>query len=182
MSDPTIWRQCHLGVGSTCEQLLARNQLRGGLVRSRALVPTALTVLTACWHATVETGLTPSTVVIDRSWAASWIYGLVPPKTVETASRCPDGVAKVETELTFLNQVVHLLTLGIYTPMRIRVTCAQASTASPGTTAGSPRLPIRPGEKTVQSVFQDAAELAFQQRHPVLVYFEQDGSRRPNIE
>ena len=72
---------------------------------------TALTTL-ACFHATIETGLTPSTKVLEQKFASSWIYGLVPPKTVETASRCPDGVAKVETQLSFLNQVVHLLTLG----------------------------------------------------------------------
>ncbi|MDQ3222541.1 MAG: hypothetical protein M3Q75_03575, partial [Gemmatimonadota bacterium] len=53
----------------------------------------ALTPLGACYHATVETGLTPSTQVLERSFASSWIYGLVPPKTVETAGRCPDGVA-----------------------------------------------------------------------------------------
>ena len=51
---------------------------------------------------------------------------------METASRCPDGVAKVETQLSFLNQVVHILTLGIYTPMDIRVTCAlPAGTSAP---------------------------------------------------
>jgi hypothetical protein len=39
-------------------------------------------------------------------------------------------VAKVETQHTFLNQLVGFLTLGIYTPMQIRVTCATAASAS----------------------------------------------------
>jgi hypothetical protein len=100
-------------------------------VRTITLLATII-ALGACWHATVETGLTPSTKVLEQKWASSWIYGLVPPKTVETASRCPDGVAKVETQLSFLNQVVHILTLGIYTPMEIRVTCAlPAGTSAP---------------------------------------------------
>jgi hypothetical protein len=77
-----------------------------------------------CYHATVETGATPSTVVIDQKFASSWIYGLVPPKTVETAARCPNGPAKVETQHSFVNQLVGILTLGIYTPMQITVTCA----------------------------------------------------------
>jgi hypothetical protein len=144
----------------------------GGLVARRALVPITFGLLMACWHATVETGLAPSTVVIDKSWASSWIYGLVPPKTIETASRCPDGVAKVETELTFLNQVVHILTLGIYTPMRIRVTCAQGSGTSAGATAATLTVPANSGEKAIQSVFGDAADRAFQQKGVVLVYFE----------
>jgi hypothetical protein len=44
------------------------------------------TSLVACYHATIETGLTPSAQVLERSFASSWIYGLVPPKTVETAA------------------------------------------------------------------------------------------------
>jgi hypothetical protein len=86
--------------------------------------------LTACYHATVETGATPSTVVIDKSFASSWIYGLVPPSTVSTTSKCPNGVAKVETQHTFVNQLVGFLTLGIYTPMQIKVTCATGASAS----------------------------------------------------
>lgn len=81
-------------------------------------------VTVSCYHATVETGLTPSTVVVEKAWASGWIYGLVPPSTIQTQSRCASGVAKVETQLSFLNQLVSGLTLGIYTPMAIKVTCA----------------------------------------------------------
>jgi hypothetical protein len=77
-----------------------------------------------CYHATVETGLTPSPVTIEKPWASGWIYGLVPPSTVETMAKCPNGAAKVETQLSFPNQLVNFLTLGIYTPMEIKVTCA----------------------------------------------------------
>ena len=48
----------------------------------------------------------------------------MPPETVSTQERCPNGVAKVETQHRFVNQLVGLLTLGIYTPMQIKVTCA----------------------------------------------------------
>jgi hypothetical protein len=85
--------------------------------------------LTGCYHAIVETGATPSTEVIDNSFASSWIYGLVPPSIVSTAERCSNGVAKVETQHTFVNQLVGFLTLGIYTPMQIRVTCAARASA-----------------------------------------------------
>lgn len=80
-----------------------------------------------CYHATIETGATPSNQVIEQPWAASWISGLVPPKTVETASQCPNGVARVETQQTFLNGLVGVLTFGIFTPMDIKVTCAAGS-------------------------------------------------------
>ena len=89
-----------------------------------------LSVGTACYHATIETGATPSTTVVKKGFASSWILGLVPPSTVSTASQCPNGVARVETQLSFVNQLVGLLTLGIYTPMEIVVTCAASSSAS----------------------------------------------------
>lgn len=107
----------------------------------------AFIALTGCYHATVETGATPSTVVVDKSFASSWIYGLVPPSTVSTSAQCPDGPARVETKLSFVNQLVGFLTLGIYTPMQIKVTCAapasgtSASTPPPAPTKTSPSGP-----------------------------------------
>jgi hypothetical protein len=99
--------------------------------RPRIAVTCCALLLSACYHATIETGLTPSTVTLEQRWANSWIYGLVPPATINTSARCTNGVARVETQLSFLNQLVGLLTLGIYTPMDVRVTCAQGSAAAP---------------------------------------------------
>jgi hypothetical protein len=127
----------------------------------------AMVLLAGCYHATIETGLTPSTQVLEQSFASSWIYGLVPPRTVSTTSRCPDGVAKVETHLSFVNQLVGLLTLGIYTPMHIRVTCAQGS----GTSGAMLEVPAGAAEAAVRATFGGAAKLAVASRQPVLVRF-----------
>lgn len=86
----------------------------------------AVLVLSGCYHATIDTGLTPSLQTIERPWAHGFLYGLVPPSIVETQQRCPTGVARVETRLSFLNQVANILTFRIYTPMSIKVTCAAA--------------------------------------------------------
>ena len=85
-----------------------------------------------CYHAKVTTGRVPSTIVIEKTFASGWIYGLVPPSTIEAASECPDGVAIIETELSFVNQLVSFLTFGIYSPMHIKVTCA-----TPGSTSAA---------------------------------------------
>lgn len=91
----------------------------------RVLLGLVLLVLPAgCYHATVMTGARPSDVKIEQKWAKGWILGLVPPSTVETMGECPNGVAQVDTQLSFLNQLVSGVTLGIFTPMEIVVTCA----------------------------------------------------------
>jgi hypothetical protein len=107
---------------------------------------------TGCYHATIETGRTPGPQKIEKAWAASWIYGLVPPQTVSTAQQCPNGVARVSTQLSFPNQLVGFLTFGIFTPMEIIVTCAAAGTAS------TPVRPLALGES-----FADALREAVKQ-------------------
>ena len=98
-------------------------------IRPLALVAMLLT-LSACYHATVQTGLAPGAQTIEEKWASGWIFGLVPPPTVETMQGCPAGVARVETQQSFTNQLVSFITLGIYTPMEIIVTCAAGPGAS----------------------------------------------------
>lgn len=93
-------------------------------MRRVLMVLATVFLLSSCYHATVTTGLRPSTVKIEDKWADGWIYGLVPPSAVETMEGCPAGVAQVDTQLSFPNQLVNFLTFGIYTPMEIVVTCA----------------------------------------------------------
>lgn len=80
--------------------------------------------LAGCYHATINTGATPGPQRIERKWAAGWIAGLVPPSTVEAMAQCPSGVARVDTQLSFANQLVGWLTAYIFTPMSIEVVCA----------------------------------------------------------
>jgi hypothetical protein len=97
----------------------------------RAVLAVVCVLSLGCYHATFETGAPASAETINKSFASGWIYGLVPPSTVSTSSQCQNGPAKVETQLSFVNQVVSILTLGIYTPMQLTVTCAgPANTAA----------------------------------------------------
>lgn len=96
----------------------------------RAAAVVAAFALTGCYHAVIQTGRPESSDVISIKWANSFIIGLVPPPVVETAQRCPNGVAKVETQHSFLNGLVAAITFSIYTPIQIDVTCAARGTAS----------------------------------------------------
>ncbi|MGH7581626.1 MAG: Bor family protein [Gemmatimonadales bacterium] len=125
--------------------------------------------LPGCYHAVVTTGATPSPQVIEKSFASGWIYGLVPPSTVETAAKCPNGVAKVETQLSFVNQLVAFITFEIYTPMTIKVTCAAAKMGTTGTGDAELHASAADGPAAVQQAFKTAADKAVRERRAVLV-------------
>jgi Bor protein len=88
-------------------------------------------LLAGCFHQIVQTGRTPGTTVVERPWTATWLWGLVPAEDISVVAQCPNGVATVETQQSFLNGLVGLLTLYIYTPQEVRVTCASGSSALP---------------------------------------------------
>ncbi len=129
-------------------------------------------VLGACYHATITTGLTPSNQVIKENWAPGWIAGLIPPPVLETASRCPNGVAQVETQQSFLNLLVTGLTASIFSPMTIQVQCAtgrrRASADDPATIHVSRSAPAAQRQEAVrQAVDRSEATGA-----PVYLQFE----------
>jgi hypothetical protein len=62
---------------------------------------------------------------MEDRWAHGWLGGLVSPYAVQTQQKCPRGVAKVTTQLSFGNMVASIITGGIYTPMDITVVCAE---------------------------------------------------------
>jgi hypothetical protein len=93
--------------------------------RRRILALTLLSVsTTACFHAVIDTGLPPGAQTIAKPWAHSFVYGLVPPAPIDASNVCRAGVAKVETQHSFLNGLVAGLTWSLYTPISIQVTCA----------------------------------------------------------
>ena len=81
----------------------------------------------ACFHAIVETGRPAGTATVQRPWTATYLWGLVPAAEINTATLCPQGVARVETQQTFANGLVSALTIGIYTPRSVTITCASGT-------------------------------------------------------
>lgn len=87
-------------------------------------------LLSSCYHAQIITDAQPSGEVIDEPWAHGFIFGLVSPEEIRTANECANGVAQVDTQISFLNGLVSAITFSIYTPMHITVTCAAEASAS----------------------------------------------------
>lgn len=139
---------------------------------AKLLVPALMILSAACYHAIVDTGLTPSTQVIDKPWASGWIFGIVPPSPIATMAQCPRGVAKVETQLSFVNQVVNILTLGIYTPMAIKVTCAEGGRSSIPADASKIDIGLTPTPADKEDAVIRAVTLSLETGAPV--YLELD--------
>jgi Bor protein len=121
----------------------------------------------ACWHATIVTGKPESQTVVEKQWASSFIEGLVPPDVMDVSKDCPDGVAKVETQHSFLNELVSGITFGIYTPMDIKVTCS----GSGGHASADYTVPENGTPAERQAVINAAANAAITSGNPVTVKF-----------
>ncbi|HTE44532.1 MAG TPA: hypothetical protein VK636_04745 [Gemmatimonadaceae bacterium] len=83
----------------------------------------------ACYHITVVTGAPAGSTIVNKEWQNSFIIGLVPPPVLNVKDPCTQGVAKVETERSFLNGLVGAITENIYTPMHVSVVCASGPVA-----------------------------------------------------
>lgn len=137
-------------------------------LRITLLIVCALT-MSGCYVATIDTGKTPSTKVIQNKWASCWIYGLVPPSAVMTSAECPNGLAKVETQHSFLNGLVGGLTFGIYTPIQITVTCAEGAHASLTSPDDEIEVGYNASPQDVRDAFNRAARQAIRTGEPAYV-------------
>ena len=118
-----------------------------------ALIAAAALVNGACYHQAIETGRTPGAQIIEKPWQMSFVYGLVPPPAIDVGAQCPGGIARVETQHTFVNGLVAAVSLGIVTPIRATVTCAAGSSTT--TRAGT--LPATPRTQAEQQKAIEAA-------------------------
>jgi len=96
-------------------------------------LPLALCIAlsTACYHQVVQTGRPAGTTTIDKPWVTTWLWGLVPAAEIDVRRECPSGLATVVTEQSFANGLVGALTLGIYTPQHVTITCARSTASLP---------------------------------------------------
>ena len=131
----------------------------------------ALVTLTGCYVATIETGRAKLSKTISKPWASCWIYGLVPPTTIQTSADCPDGVAVVQTQHSFLNYLVGGLTFGIYTPIQIVVTCAEGGASGYVSPEDEIVVPRGASSDVVRDALGRAAQRTVESGNPVLVRF-----------
>ena len=133
-----------------------------------------LFLLAGCYHATIDTGLAPGSKTVEM-WKHSWIYGLVPPSVVEAQSECENGVARVETQMSFVNGLVGALTFSIYTPMTVIVMCAADDMSSAAVDSASVvTVPYGSDYAEIMDAFGQAADKALVAEQPAYVQFKRD--------
>jgi hypothetical protein len=86
---------------------------------------------TGCWKATFIRDPEAVKGVERDQWVSFFVFGLVGEKTFDVRQFCPEGrIAQVRTGGNFGTGLVSFLTIGIYTPRKVYVTCAGDSRAS----------------------------------------------------
>ncbi len=125
-------------------------------------------IFTGCYHAQISTGMQTSADVYENKWAASFIGGLVPPNIVHAEQHCSNGVARVETRLSFLNMVAQFLTLSIYSPMEITVVCA----AGPSANLQTIEVERNSSEEIVMKSFEEAIKKSAASNEAVYISFK----------
>ena len=141
--------------------------------RARFTLAAAGLLLTGCFHATITTGLPAGTTTVHKPWVATWVFGLVPPSDdIMTAKECPNGVAKVETQWSFVNGLVHLVTFNIYTPIQVDATCASSGKMGE-IPAGAATVSVAPNATAdeVKAAFLEAASRSEKEGVPVYVQY-----------
>jgi Bor protein len=138
----------------------------------RRWLPLALCVAlsTGCYRQVVHTSLAPSNRAVEHWFVSIWAWGLIPAKPIDVRRECTGGVATIMAEQSRANVFIAILTVGIYTPMHVRVTCA----AEPITAPRRPddvTIPSGASEDESAEILLRAVERVSETGTPVVVRF-----------
>jgi len=108
--------------------------------RLGVLAVLGLLFATGCYRIKYTRNTPPTPAPMYDEWHHDFIFGLVEAtEPVNVSQACPNNISVVEHEMTFVNGLVRVLTLNIWTPLTVKATCA-------ATKAGgdAPQTPVAP--------------------------------------
>jgi hypothetical protein len=141
------------------------------LKRIRSLfVATACLTQVGCYHQVFNTGLAPSSTVVTTAWHPTWIFGLVAAQPIDVRTSCPGGVAIASTRMSFANGLVGGLTLGIFTPHEVKITCATRGAVLP--TMETRHVAVGASRANADRVLADALESAARSAQSVAIVID----------
>jgi hypothetical protein len=86
---------------------------------------------TGCYKASYKTGL-PSGGAHHSKKVTHFLWGAAGGGEADAAALCPDGVAAVHEEKSFVDQLLSTVTGFLYSPTSVEVECAGGRSASAG--------------------------------------------------
>ena len=104
-------------------------------------------------------------VTAAKQWATTFVYGVVPATVAQAAAQCQDGLAKVRRGQTPANTLVSIVTIGMFNPITILVTCALPSE--------KPAIDV-PADATLderRNALADAVDESLKTHRPVVVRY-----------
>jgi hypothetical protein len=100
-----------------------------------ALALTATTTIAGCYKATfVETPEAAKREPTHDEWTDHYVFGLVGDEEYDTREFCPGGAEAVRTGGNASTTTITILTLGIYAPRKVYVTCHEPKRLASKTT------------------------------------------------
>lgn len=82
-------------------------------------------IFVSCHHITFKKKRTANHFPSQDEWYNNFIVGLAETEgPIDVDAVCPEGFSRVESYQSFLNSLVLGLTMAIYTPLTIKVYCA----------------------------------------------------------
>lgn len=97
------------------------------MVKKLCIIAAMTFALAACSTQTFNMGRTGSSMPKTDNMQSFFVYGIGQEQTINAAEVCGGAskVAKVQTQMTFLNGLLGAITFGIYTPRQARVFCTR---------------------------------------------------------
>lgn len=93
--------------------------------RASILLAGALVLLSGCMRNTISTGKPPG--AYHELKGKFFLYGIVGQEDVNVGQLCPNGVSKIEEKTGVGDWLLTCVTVSIYTPRSIKVTCTSGS-------------------------------------------------------
>ena len=88
------------------------------------LVAVSLVALAGCHNVRYDTGRPPSDRVVNVP-VNFFLWGLVGQKVVDLDAACPEGAATWQNRATVTDALLDVITLGIWSPRTVSITCAE---------------------------------------------------------
>jgi len=105
----------------------------------RPLLLALLALAAGCFHVNYVTNRPPASTPAYEAWHTDVVWGLVEVSDpVDVATVCPNGYARIESQLTFVQGLLQYITLGIYNPQSVTITCTSARAETPAALSPAP--------------------------------------------